>query len=45
MIQYQEEYNSQEDGACSKCGGSGKIVLFRNDWEEFDEIECNNCTA
>ncbi|MFW9939395.1 MAG: hypothetical protein ACFFFT_00045 [Candidatus Thorarchaeota archaeon] len=28
---------------CSICGDTGKIYIYRSDWEEFDEIECQCC--
>jgi len=28
---------------CKVCGGKGQIQIFRNDLEEFEEIECDNC--
>ena len=28
---------------CRVCGDSGKIIVYRNDWESFDEIDCKNC--
>ena len=30
---------------CEFCGGSGRIKIYRGDWEEFDEIECENCKS
>ena len=29
--------------SCFLCGGTGKIYIYRNDLEEFDEIECEVC--
>ncbi len=28
---------------CIKCRGTGKINVYRNDLEEFEEIECDIC--
>ena len=28
---------------CRLCEGRGKIQIYRNDWEDFDEIPCENC--
>ncbi|UCC21109.1 MAG: hypothetical protein JSV62_07485 [Promethearchaeota archaeon] len=30
--------------SCKVCGDKGKIRIFRGDWDDFDEIECKNCT-
>ncbi|MFX0166097.1 MAG: hypothetical protein ACFFAG_16245 [Promethearchaeota archaeon] len=32
-------------GKCELCGGSGRIIIFRNDLEEFEEIECEKCNT
>ncbi len=29
--------------SCKFCGDTGKIQFFRNDWNDFDEVECQNC--
>ncbi|MFW9882286.1 MAG: hypothetical protein ACFFG0_55195 [Candidatus Thorarchaeota archaeon] len=30
-------------GECKWCGDTGTIIIYRNDWEDFEEIECENC--
>ena len=30
---------------CHLCGDSGRITLYRSDWEAFDEINCENCNS
>ena len=30
---------------CKFCGGSGKVEIYRSDWEDFDEIECEFCNG
>lgn len=32
------------DSAFHYCEDTGKIMIFRNNLEEFDEIPCKNCT-
>ena len=29
---------------CELCGNTGKITIYRNDLEEFEEIECYLCS-
>ena len=31
------------DQKCEKCGGTGKISIYRSDIEDFDEILCPEC--
>jgi hypothetical protein len=31
------EYN------CKFCRDTGKIKIYRVDWEDYDEIDCENC--
>ena len=31
------------DQKCEKCGGTGKITIYRSDIEDFDEIICPEC--
>lgn len=31
--------------SCAFCGGIGKIYIYRHDWEDFDEIECEACKS
>ncbi|MFW9943030.1 MAG: hypothetical protein ACFFFT_18480 [Candidatus Thorarchaeota archaeon] len=28
---------------CELCGGTGRIIIYRNDWEDFEEVQCENC--
>ena len=30
---------------CKHCGDTGKIKIYRDDWEEFEEIVCENCNS
>ena len=30
---------------CVHCRDTGKIKIYRDDWEDFDEIECENCKS
>jgi len=32
-------------GKCELCGGSGRIIIYRSDLEDFEEIECENCNT
>jgi len=32
-------------GECELCRGTGTIIIYRNDLEDFEEIECENCGA
>ena len=43
MIHFRERLTIRKPRTCSKRGGRGIIEVFRNDWEEFDEIKCDNC--
>ncbi len=43
MIHFREMLTIRKPRTCSKRGGRGIIEVFRNDWEEFDEIKCDNC--
>ena len=45
MISLRENLVSQGEHTCTKCGGSGTVEVFRNDWEEFDEIKCDKCAT
>ncbi|MFX0037176.1 MAG: hypothetical protein ACFE9I_16210 [Candidatus Hermodarchaeota archaeon] len=29
---------------CELCGNTGKIIIYRSDLEEFEEVECYLCT-
>ena len=44
MIDSREKSEPQGPYVCPKCGGSGITKIFRTDWEEYDEIECGNCS-
>jgi hypothetical protein len=45
MIDLKEELTSQGVRKCPRCGGRGVITIFRNDWEEMDEIKCGHCPS
>ncbi len=30
---------------CKQCGDTGKIKIYRDDWEDFEEILCENCKS
>lgn len=30
---------------CLNCDGTGKTTIYRNDLEEFEEIECIKCAT
>jgi len=32
-------------GKCELCGDSGRIIIYRSDLEEFEEIECEYCNT
>ncbi len=29
---------------CRKCNGLGKFLVFRGDWEDYDEIVCDHAS-
>ena len=45
MICFREKFMMEGVHNCPICGGSGKIEVFRNDWDEFDKIKCYNCAT
>ncbi len=34
-----------EDYNCKQCGDTGKIKIYRDDWEDYEEIKCENCKS
>ena len=30
---------------CVKCRGTGEINVYRSDLEEFEEVDCGQCTS
>ena len=45
MISCKKKSKPQRPYVCPKCGESGITKVFRNDWEEYDEIESGNCSS
>ena len=39
-VELPTEYESQP--YCRLCGNTGKELVYRHDWEEFDEVECDH---
>ncbi len=39
-----EKFLSTEHN-CKYCWDTGKIKIFRVDWEDFEEIICENCRS
>jgi hypothetical protein len=36
-----ERTNRRTGSKCLLCRGYGYIVIYRSDWEEFEEVECS----
>lgn len=30
---------------CKYCSDTGKIKIYRGDWEDFEEIKCEKCKS
>jgi hypothetical protein len=40
MISIEETTRDNEVHACMSCNGTGKIEVYRGDWEDYDEVIC-----
>jgi hypothetical protein len=41
MISLEETPKDNKIQECVSCKGSGKIEVYRGDWEDYDEVNCS----